>query len=116
MDQPENGLTDDVLKETDVLIWWGHKAHNEVSDAVVEKVYTRVMEGMGFIALHSAHHSKVFKKLNGTTCNLKWRDKTFERIFNIQPPTRLQEGFPIILNWAWKNVTANFLILLARMT
>jgi len=75
LDEPEHGLTDDVLSGTDVLIWWGHMAHEKVSDAVVDKVYRRVMfEGMGLISLHSAHYSKIFKRLLGTTCNLKWRE------------------------------------------
>lgn len=75
LDEPEHGLTDDVLSGTDVLIWWGHMAHEKVSDSVVDKVYRRVMfEGMGLIVLHSAHYSKIFKRLLGTTCSLKWRE------------------------------------------
>jgi len=74
-DEPEHGLTDDVLSNTDVLVWWGHMAHEKVSDAVVEKVYGRVMfDGIGLIVLHSAHYSKIFRRLMGTTCNLKWRE------------------------------------------
>ncbi len=38
LDDPEHGLTEAVLKDTDVLIWWGHMAHGEVRDAVVERV------------------------------------------------------------------------------
>jgi trehalose utilization protein len=73
--EPAHGLTDEVLNGTDVLMWWGHMAHEEVSDAVAEKVYQRVMQGMGFIALHSAHASKPFVKLCGTECcNLSWRE------------------------------------------
>jgi len=75
LDDPEHGLTDEVLSATDVLIWWGHMAHEKVSDTVVDKVYRRVMfEGMGLIVLHSAHYSKIFRRLLGTTCSLKWRD------------------------------------------
>ena len=62
LDEPEHGLTDEVLAHTDVLIWWGHMAHEEVSDVVVEKVYQHVLGGMGLIVLHSAHFSKIFKK------------------------------------------------------
>jgi len=70
LDQPEHGLTDEVLSNTDVLIWWGHIAHAKVSDEVVEKVHKRIVaEGMGLIVLHSAHCSKIFVKLMGTTCN-----------------------------------------------
>jgi trehalose utilization protein len=91
LDQPEHGLTEDVLNNTDVLIWWGHMAHEEVSDEIVERVYWRVLNGMGLICLHSAHFSKIFKKLMGTTCNLKWRvtnDK--ERLWVVE------QGHPIV--------------------
>ncbi len=74
LDEPEHGLTEDVLAQTDVLTWWGHAAHAEVQDEVVERVYARVLDGMGLIVLHSGHFSKIFKKLMGTTCNLKWRE------------------------------------------
>src|SRR5450756_924395 len=75
LDMPEHGLTDDVLAKTDVLIWWGHMAHQEVSDAVVDKVHKRVLDGMGLIVLHSGHGSKIFGKLLGTnTGRLKWRE------------------------------------------
>src|ERR1700710_711677 len=58
LEQPEHGLTSDTLDATDVLVWWGHAAHGEVLDEIVERVLTRVWQGMGFIALHSAHYSK----------------------------------------------------------
>jgi trehalose utilization protein len=92
LDEPEHGLTDDVLANTDVLMWWGHMAHAKVSDEVVGKVHKRIIEGgMGLIALHSAHFSKIFIKLMGTSCNLKWRevgDK--ERLWIVSP------GHPIV--------------------
>jgi trehalose utilization protein len=78
-DEPENGLTEEVLKKTDVLTWWGHMAHSEVVDLTVERVYARVMQGMGLIVLHSGHFSRPFQKLMGTTCNLKWREHPEER-------------------------------------
>ncbi len=74
LDEPEHGLTEDVLNGTDVLVWWGHLAHDRVNDLVVDRVYHRVLEGMGLIVLHSGHFSKIFKRLMGTTCNLKWRE------------------------------------------
>ncbi len=74
LDEPEHGLTDDVLTNTDVLIWWGHMAHHEVKDAIVDKVHQRVLNGMGLIALHSAHFSKIFRRVMGTACSLKWRE------------------------------------------
>ncbi len=73
LDEPENGLTDERLANTDVWIWWGHMAHNEVNDAGVEKLRKRILAGAGLIVLHSGHFSKIFQRLMGTTCNLKWR-------------------------------------------
>ena len=73
LDQPEHGLSDEVLNSTDVLIWWGHMAHDRVSDEVSQKVAQRVLNGMGLIVLHSGHFSKPFKALMGTSCDLKWR-------------------------------------------
>ena len=93
LDQPENGLTDAILADTDVLIWWGHMAHGDVQDAVVAKVKIRVLEGMGLIALHSAHYAKIFKSLLGTTCSLKWREATDkERLWNINPAHPITQG------------------------
>ena len=79
LDEPEHGLTDEVLRGTDVLTWWGHLHHKDVADAVVERVCERVLAGMGLLVLHSGHFSNVFKKLMGTTCNLKWREHENER-------------------------------------
>jgi len=93
LDEPEHGLTDEVLAHTDVLIWWGHMAHEEVSDVVVEKVYQRVLNGMGLIVLHSAHLSKIFKKLMGTSCNLKWREAgEKERLWVVDPAHPITSG------------------------
>lgn len=93
LDQPEHGLTDEVLAKTDVLTWWGHCAHREVQDEIVEKVHQRVLDGMGLILLHSAHFSKIFKKLMGTTCNLKWREiGENERLWVIERGHPIAEG------------------------
>ena len=92
LDDPECGLTDEVLSETDVLIWWGHIAHNDVPDEIADRVVSYVQKGMGMIFLHSAHHSKPFKKLLGTTCNLKWRDGARERIWTIKPNHPIAQG------------------------
>jgi trehalose utilization protein len=74
LDQPEHGLTEEVLANTDVLIWWGHMAHREVQDAIVDRVQQRILNGMGLIVLHSGHFSKIFKRMMGTTCSLLWRE------------------------------------------
>ncbi|KAF1299508.1 trehalose utilization protein ThuA [Enterococcus sp. JM4C] len=93
LDEPEHGLTEEVLSETDVLIWWGHMAHDEVSDEIVARVHQRVLEGMGLIVLHSGHFSKIFKKLMGTSCDLKWReDDQHSRIWNVNPSHPIVEG------------------------
>jgi trehalose utilization protein len=93
LDEPEHGLTDAVLDQTDVLTWWGHMAHADVSDAVVAKVRTRVLEGMGLIVLHSGHYSKIFKCLMGDTCSLSWRESTDkERLWNVFPSHPITQG------------------------
>ncbi|MDQ3128291.1 MAG: ThuA domain-containing protein [Chloroflexota bacterium] len=74
LDEPEHGLTEEVLAATDVLTWWGHVAHDEVDDAIVDRIQSRVLDGMGLIVLHSGHHSKIFRRLMGTTADLKWRE------------------------------------------
>ena len=82
-----------MLDETDVLVWWGHKAHEEVLDSVAAKVQSRVQEGMGFIVLHSSHMSKPFRLLMGTTCTLKWRKAgEKERLWNISPTHPITKG------------------------
>lgn len=93
LDEPEHGLTDDVLNNTDVLLWWGHIAHGEVDDALVAKVHERVLAGMGMVVLHSGHFSKIFQKLMGTTCNLKWRNVgEKERLWVVDPSHPIAEG------------------------
>ncbi len=93
LDEPEHGLNDEVLNSTDVLIWWGHIAHHEVQDEIVEKIHKRVLCGMGFIALHSAHMSKIFIKLMGTSCTLRWREMAEkERLWVIEPTHPIAEG------------------------
>jgi len=96
MDEPEHGLTAKVLDDTDVLIWWGHIAHHEVSDEVVERVCSRVVTGgMGLIVLHSGHMSKPFRRLMGTTCLLKWREAgEKERLWVIDRAHPIADGMP----------------------
>lgn len=93
LDEPSHGLTDDVLDATEVLIWWGHAAHGDVSDDIVNKVHQRVLAGMGLIVLHSGHNAKVFKKLMGTNCSLKWREAgERERLWNVAPGHEITQG------------------------
>lgn len=94
LESPDCGLPHDVLENTDVLLWWGHCSHEKVPDELVEKIYARVMRGMGFIALHSAHFSKPFRKLMGSTCSLKWRDGDRERLWCVLPSHPIAKGIP----------------------
>jgi trehalose utilization protein len=95
LEQHEHGLTQEVLADTDVLIWWGHMGHDRVEDYIVERVHQRVMEGMGMIVLHSGHFSKIFKKLMGTGCDLKWREAgEKERIWVVNPAHSIAAGLP----------------------
>ena len=94
--EPEHGLTEEVLANTDVLIWWGHCHHDDVDDAIVERVRKRVLEGMGLIVLHSGHASKIFSRLLGTdTLGLRWReDGELERVWKIESNHPITTGLP----------------------
>jgi len=93
LDEPEHGLSDAVLADTDVLTWWGHVAHGDVQDQIVDRVYARVLDGMGLVVLHSGHFSKIFRKLMGSTCNLKWREANEkERLWVVSPGHPIVEG------------------------
>ncbi|BCJ56306.1 hypothetical protein Asp14428_77810 [Actinoplanes sp. NBRC 14428] len=95
LDEPEHGLTEDVLAATDVLTWWGHAAHGEVADEVAERVRRHVLSGMGLIVLHSGHLSKVFTGLMGTTCTLRWRNAhDRELIWTVDPAHPITAGVP----------------------
>ena len=93
LDEPEHGLTDEVLENTDVMTWWGHMAHGEVKDEIVDKVQKRVLDGMGLIVLHSGHLSKIFTRLMGTSGYLKWREADErERLWVVEPGHPIAEG------------------------
>jgi len=93
LDEPEHGLTQEVLEKTDVLTWWGHTAHGDVSDEVVRRVQKQVLSGMGLICLHSAHFSKIFRAMMGTNCSLRWREANEkERLWNIEPGHPIAAG------------------------
>jgi trehalose utilization protein len=93
LDEPEHGLSEEVLNNTDVLTWWGHMAHQEVQDSIVDRVQQHVLMGMGLIVLHSAHFSKIFRRLMGTTCELKWREAgDHERLWVVAPGHPIVEG------------------------
>lgn len=93
LDEPENGLPDNVLNTTDVLLWWGHKAHGDVLDDTVKRVRERVLAGMGLIVLHSGHYSKIFRAMMGTNCSLLWReDGAKERLWVTSPGHPIARG------------------------
>lgn len=95
LDEPECGLSEERLSDTDVLVWWGHCAHDRVPDEIVQRVVRHINGGMGLIALHSAHHSKVFRALCGTSCNLGWRNDDRERLWCSAPMHPIADGIPV---------------------
>ncbi|MFO0913137.1 MAG: ThuA domain-containing protein [Pirellulales bacterium] len=96
LDEPEHGLTSEVLDQTDVLMWWGHLAHDQVDDEIVKRVQHRVWEGMGLIVLHSGHASKIFQQLMGTGCMLRWREAgEQERLWIVAPSHPIVDGLDV---------------------
>lgn len=98
LSDPDQGVPQSLLDETDVLTWWGHLVHEQVDDATVDRVQQRVLEGMGLVVLHSGHYSKIFKRLMGTSCFLKWREweeqGEKERVWCVDPAHPIAEGIP----------------------
>jgi trehalose utilization protein len=93
LEEAEHGLPEAVLDGTDVLLWWGHKRHADVSEEVVARVQARVLQGMGLVVLHSGHFSKIFKRLTGTACTLNWRDEgERERLWVVTPGHPIAAG------------------------
>lgn len=93
LQQPEHGLNEERLAEIDVLIWWGHIAHRDVDDSIVDRVQKRVLEGMGLVVLHSGHFSKIFQRLMGTSCSLSWREaEEKERLWVCNPGHPIAAG------------------------
>ena len=95
LDMPEQGLPDTLLNDTDVLIWWGHCAHGQVEDSLVDRIKYRVLHGMGLIVLHSGHMSKIFRRMMGTACRLRWREVgEKERLWVVDPTHPVAQGLP----------------------
>ena len=93
LDAPEHGLSSEILDQTDVLLWWSHNQNESLDDSIAERVVKRVLDGMGFVVLHSALRSKPFQLLMGTSCRLKRRNADeIERVWVIDP------GHPIVQN------------------
>jgi trehalose utilization protein len=95
LDDPEHGLTEERLADTDVLFWWGHARHDAVDDVVVERAHRAVLGGMGLVVLHSGHFSKIFIRLMGTTCSLRWRQgEDRELVWTVSPTHPIAAGVP----------------------
>lgn len=95
LDDPEHGLTQEVLDNTDVLFWWGHGHHGDVKDEIVDRIQKRILAGMGLIVLHSGHKSKIFMRMLGTTANLKWREiGEKERVWVIEHSHPIAKDLP----------------------
>lgn len=93
LEMEEHGLTEAVLASTDVLMWWGHMAHHMVKSEIVERVQARVLDGMGLIVMHSGHFSKIFKRLMGTSCGIRWREAAErERLWVVSPNHPITQG------------------------
>ena len=92
----DQGLSDEILASTDVMTWWGHCAHDKVTDENAAHVQRRVLEGMGLVVLHSGHMSKPFVRLMGTSCTLKWREWNNvgerERLWVVDPAHPIVHG------------------------
>lgn len=60
-DDPQQGLSDENLDQADVLIWWGHRRHKEITPETGQKIVARIQSGdLQMIALHSAHFATPF--------------------------------------------------------
>lgn len=107
-DMPEHGLTEEVLQETDVLIIWSHALQDEFSDMVAERVQRHVLGGMGLIALHSAHFSKIMKRLLGTSMTLKWRHGDKEKLWCIAPSHPIAKSVPEMIELPQEEMYGEF--------
>lgn len=109
LDQPGQGLPEEVLESTDVLLWWSHIAQERVEDELVDRIHDRVQRGMGFIALHSATKSKIFRRLMGTTCCVRWRhadDREF--VWTVKPGHPIAAGLPEVFSIPQQEMFSEF--------
>ncbi len=94
LSMPECGLSEEVLADTDVLLWWSHVAHDRVPDEVAARVQQHVLRSMGFLPLHSSHLCKPMRLLLGTSCTLCWREGDFCRVWTLSPSHPIAAGVP----------------------
>jgi trehalose utilization protein len=91
IEDPGQGL--DELEDIDVLVWWGHMRHDDVTDAHAAAVQEQVLRGMGLIALHASARSKPLLRLLGTTGTFKWREEDDrELIWPVDPAHPIAQG------------------------
>lgn len=107
-DMEKHGLTEEVLQDTDVLIIWSHALQDEFLDEVAERVQKHVLAGMGLIALHSAHYSKIMKKLLGTSMTLKWKHGEREKLWCIAPTHPIAAGLPEVIEITQEEMYGEF--------
>ena len=94
-DMPEQGLPQELLENTDTLMWWGHVGHSKVEDSLVDRIQKRILEGMGLVVLHSGHYSKIFRRMLGTHCSLRWREVgEKERLWKVDMEHPIAQGVP----------------------
>ena len=98
LDMPHQGITRELLAETDVLIWWSHARQDDITDETVRLVREAVHAGMGLIALHSAHFSRIMRDLLGTTMTLHWRHHDREKLWCIAPTHPIAQGVPACID------------------
>lgn len=109
LDMPEHGLTTDVLADTDVLIWWGHTAHDAVQDHVVDRVQEFILNGMGLIVLHSGHFSKIFKRMMGTSGSLTWRERAEKsHVWCVNPYHPIAQGVDEVIELPHEEMYGEF--------
>ena len=95
LQDPEYGLPESILNETEVLVWWGHCAHDQIDDSLVDQLQQRILAGMGLVVLHSGHYSKIFRRMMGTSCRLRWREiGEKERLWVVDPTHPIARGVP----------------------
>lgn len=94
LEMEQCGLTEAVLADTDVLLWWGHIAHGQVPEEIAARVQSCVQRGMGLIVLHSGHMSKPMQRLLGTSCTLRWREGDREKLWCVNPAHPIAQGVP----------------------
>lgn len=98
LDMEDQGISEEMLKNTDVLIWWAHARHEEITDENVKLIQEAVLGGMGLIALHSAHCSKIMKALMGTTMSLSWRNNDSETLQCVKTLHPIANGVPSVID------------------